>query len=138
MSGLLTKPRVKDLGGGWSLRLLSAREELEARAEGEALASDERDRALCANACLLSRALLKRGKSCFDSGRAVLEALTAGQIADMARRWGEFDRACNPSALEKETVDEAKKAWSARLMSAFSGACSAHSARFPRKSGPER
>jgi len=122
--GLLTRPRVKDLGKGWSVRLLSAREEMEASREGETLAGEGRERALCANACLLARALLKRGRPAFADGREVLEELTAGQIGELARRWAEFDRSCNPSPLDEEELDGLKKALSTRLMSAFSGACS--------------
>ena len=39
------------------LRLLSAREVLEARREGEQLAAEGREKALCANACLIAKAL---------------------------------------------------------------------------------
>ena len=46
-----------DLDNGMSLRLLSALEVLQARREAEELAQSERERALCSNACLLSRAL---------------------------------------------------------------------------------
>ena len=42
---------------GWTLRLLSAQETLEARREAAELAADQREWALCANACLLARAL---------------------------------------------------------------------------------
>ena len=111
--GLLSRPREKDLGRGWSLRLLPAWEAMEARAEGEELAGEGREGALCANACLLARAL--------------------------APRWGEFDRENNPSALDgEEAVDGAKKAWSARLMSAFSGVCSRLLGRCPPRRGPGR
>ena len=54
--GFWTGPdRVKIKEG--ELRLLSAWEALEARREGDALALDGRERALCRNACLLARAL---------------------------------------------------------------------------------
>lgn len=46
-----------DLDNGMRLRLLSALEVLQARREAEELAQSERERALCSNACLLSRAL---------------------------------------------------------------------------------
>jgi len=122
--GLLSLPRTKQLENGWTVRLLSAREELEVRREGEALAGEERDGALCANACLLARALLRDGKAVFSDGEAVLEAFSAGQIAALARQWAEFDRACDPAPWDGEAVDRAKKDWSTRLMSAFNGACS--------------
>lgn len=133
MMGLLEQPGRLELGGGWSLRLLSAWEELECQGEGEALASEGREAALCANACLLAKALLKRGSPAFADGREVLEKLTAGQIAECARRWGEFDREHNAAPWDEKAVDEAKKAWSTRLMSAFAGACSALLGRCPQK-----
>lgn len=137
--GVWNSPRVTRLGDGWRGRLLSAREAMEARAEGEALAAGGPDGALCANACLLARALLRRGRPAFADGAAVLETLTAGQIGELARRWSAFDRACNPSVLDgEETVEQAKKAWSTRRKSAFTGACSKRFTPFPPRRGPGR
>lgn len=121
--GLLNMPRYKSLGNGLSLRLLSAWEELECRREGEELAKEGRDEALCANACLLAHALLWEGKPAFQDGREALKALTAGQIAHLTRQWGEFDRECDPAPWDEKAVEEAKKDWGTRLMSAFSGVC---------------
>lgn len=134
MTGLLNLPRERELGGGWALRLLSAWEELECQSQGMELAAEGREAALCANACLLAKALLKKGKPAFDHGREVLEKLTAGQIAECARRWSEFDRECNTAPWDEKAVDEAKKAWSTRLMSAFAGACSVLLGRCPPRS----
>ncbi len=134
--GLLHQSRQRALKNGWALRLLSAWEELECRREGEELAGEGRDKALCANACLLSRALLKDGRAAFASGKEALERLTAGQLAQLARLWGEFDRECNTAPWDEKAVEEAKKAWSTRLMSAFAGACSRLSALCPPRSGP--
>ena len=137
MGGLLELPRERGLGEGWSLRLLTAREEMECRREGLELAAEEGEgqEALCANACLVARVLRRRGKAVFGSGREVLERLTAGQIARLAGQWGEFDQECDPGPWEEKAVDEAKKGWSARLMSAFSGVCSKVLALFRRRSG---
>lgn len=135
--GLLSLPQVWELEGGYALRLLSAREELEARAQGEALAEGDRDRALWVNASLISHALLKKGRQVFPDAGAVVDALTAGQIDELAGKWGEFDRVCNPSALSEKAVDEAKKDLSTRLMSAFNGACSRLLGRCPGRSGRE-
>ncbi len=137
MSGsILNLPAERALKNGRKMRLLSAWEELEARREGEELAASGRDKALCANAALLSRALLEDdGCPVFQSGEEVLKTLTAGPIAEFARHWGEFDRSCDPAPWDEKAVDEAKKDWSARLMSAFAGACSKHLALFPRRSG---
>lgn len=132
--GVLDLPRRRALKNGWELRLLSAWEEMEARREGAVLARDGKDAALCANAALLSRALLRKGKSAFENGEAVLKALTAGQIAHLARQWGDFDRECDPAPWDEKAVDEAKKGWSTRLMSAFAGACSRLLALFRRRS----
>ena len=137
MGGLLELPRERGLGEGWSLRLLTAREEMECRREGLELAAEEGEgqEALCANACLVARVLRRRGKAGFGSGREALERLTAGQIARLAGQWGEFDQECDPGPWEEKAVDAAKKAWSTRLMSAFSGVCSKVLALFRRRSG---
>lgn len=131
----MSLPRKADLGDGWIGRLLSAREELEAWREGEELASGEDDRALCSNACLLAKALLRDGAQVFQSGEEVLEGLTAGQIEHLARKWREFDRECDPAPWDEKAVDEAKKAWSARLMNACNGVCSRLLGHCPQRSG---
>ena len=137
--GVWNRHGVMDLGDGWKARLLSAMEAMEARVEGEALAAGDRDGALCANACLLARVLLRRGKPAFADGAAVLEELTAKQIGELARRWSAFDRACNPSVLDgEETVEQVKKAWSTRRKSAFTGACSKRFTPYPPRRGPGR
>ena len=108
------------------LRLLSAREVLEARREGDALAQDGRERALCRNACLVARALERKGRPVFEDGQAVLDGLRVEDIARLADEWARFNRECNPSPLDGEQeIQRRKKAWSTRVMSAFSGACSA-------------
>lgn len=121
------------------LRLLSAWEVLEARREGESLAQDGLERALCANACLLARALERRGRPVYASGRQVLDSLRVEEISQLARCWAQFNRERNPSPQGGgEELEEAKKGWSTRLMSAFSGACSVCSALFPPRRGPGR
>lgn len=115
--------RVKVDGG--ELRLLSAREVLEARREGDALARDGRERALCRNACLVARALERNGKAVFESGQAALDGLRVEDIARLADAWARFNREWNPSVLDGEKeIGRRKKGWSTRVMSAFSGACS--------------
>lgn len=139
MESLLSRRDRLTLEDGTQLRLLSALEVLEARREGEELAQGEGERALCANACLLARALEKEGKPLFPSGRAVLEHLSAREVARLARLWDELDRAENPSPEDGEEEARAlKKAWSIRLMSAFAGVCSRHLGPFPRRSGPKK
>ncbi len=85
------------LEDGLSLRLLSALEVLQARREGEAMANTERERALCANACLLAYALEMEGERVFPNGDAVLAGLRMEEIASLAHRWGDFNRSVNPS-----------------------------------------
>ena len=111
-----------------SLRLLSAREVLDARREGDGLARDGRERAVCRNACLIAKALERHGRAVFEDGQDALNRLRVEDIA--------FNREQNPSALEgEEEIRRRKKAWSTRLMSAFNGACSACSALCPPRRG---
>ena len=136
--GLPGLPWWRDLDGGPRPRLLSARGERECRREGEERGEREGDVALCANACLLARALWKDGYPLYESGAEALEKMTAGQIAHFAGLWAEFDRECDPGPWDGEAADEAKKDWSTRLMSAFSGVCSRLLALFRRRSGRGR
>jgi len=137
MESLLSRRDRLTLEDGTQLRLLSAQEVLEARREAEKLAQGDGERALCANACLLARALDEKGKPVFDSGREVLENLSAREVARLAKQWDGLDRAENPSPEDgEEAVQAIKKAWSTRLMSAFAGVCSRPLGRSPRKRGP--
>lgn len=129
--------RRLEAGEGYTLRLLSARETLEAGRESEELARNGREKALCANACLLARALEKDGVPVFPDGGAVLEGLSARRIGDLARRWAKFDRAENPSIREEERAAALKKAWSTRRKNGCAGVCSRPSACCPARSGPQ-
>ena len=93
---LLSGRRRLKLEDGRSLRLLSAMEVLEARREAEELCRNGRERALCANACLLARALERDGRPVFPDGEAALRGMTAGEIAQLAGRWARFDGEENP------------------------------------------
>ena len=115
---MLAGRRRLRLENGRSLRLLTAMEVLEARREAEELGKGERERALCSNACLLSRALERRGRPVFADGRTVLEQLRVEEIEKLATRWGKFNREENPSPTDGEWVVSAlKKVWSMRPMS---------------------
>lgn len=136
MESLLSRKDRLTLEDGSQLRLLSAQEVLEARREAEQLAQSEGERALCANACLLARALEEQGRPVFQSGREVLEHLSAREVARLAKRWDELDRAENPSPEDgEEAAQTLKKAWSTRLMSAFAGVCSRPLGPSPQNSG---
>lgn len=103
------------LGGGWMLKTMPALELLQARREASGLARDRRERALCANACLLARALEdeKTGQPVFPDGKAVLAGLTAEEIGALAARWGAFRRANDPG-LDRLCPDCRSKALEAR------------------------
>ena len=136
---MLEKLERLKLEDGRELRLLSALEVLEARREAEGLARGEAEAALCANACLLARALERGGQPVFADGGAALAGLSAREIGALAGRWAAFDRAENPSPEDgEERLEGLKKAWSTRPMSAFAGVCSNALARFRRRSGPNR
>lgn len=119
-----------------TLRLLSAWEVLEVRREGDALARDGKERALCRNACLIARALERNGRPVFQDGREALDGLRVEDVARLADAWAAFNREQNPSPLDgEEEISRRKKAWSTRIMSAFSGVCSACLALCPQRSG---
>ena len=101
-----------ELENGMDLRLLSALEVLQARREAGELAQEDRERALCSNACLLARALEKSEDHTpvFPNGRAVLAALTVVEIAALARTWSEFKRENDPElGLGEEELEKLKK-----------------------------
>ena len=100
-----------ELDNGMRLRLLSALEILQARREADKLCQEEWERALCANACLLARALeTQEGECVFSSGEAVLSGLRVEEISNLARTWSRFNREENPPlTLNQEQADEVKK-----------------------------
>ena len=96
------------LADGRSLRLLTAREVLEARREGLTL---EGDKALGSNACLLARALVREGVPVYPNGRAVLEDLPPEEIETLAGAWAAFDRRENPGlTTQPDRVEDLKAA----------------------------
>ena len=100
------------------LRVIPAAEVLSARREAAGLAEGAEEGPLCANACLLARALEVDGERLFPSGEAVLEQLTAGEIEALTNRLARLNREVNPSAEEPWEASEArKKALSTRPMS---------------------
>jgi len=111
LSILAEKDRIS-LENGMDLRLLSALEVLQARREAAQLAGEDRERALCSNACLLARALEKTEdrSPVFADGQAVLAALTVEEIGTLARRWSEFHRSADPGlGLDREGLENVKK-----------------------------
>ena len=114
------------LDNGFDLRLLSALETLQARREGMELAGDDRELALCSNACLLARALERSEdrKPVFSDGQAVLAVLTAEEIAALAARWSRFSRENDPGLdLSEEALEEVKKNSVTAPASGCAGGC---------------
>ena len=100
------------LNNGMDLRLLSALEVLQARREAAELAGEERERALCSNACLLARALehSEDHSPVFSGGAEVLSGLTVEEIAALAGRWDAFRRESDPGLdLRREELENVKK-----------------------------
>ena len=85
MLNMTAGPQTMELGGGRRLRLLTAMEVLEARREAADLAADHRERALCANACLLARALEREP---FGAETVELCRITAERCRRTALSWG--------------------------------------------------
>ena len=136
---LLSGPDRLELEDGRQLRLLSAMEVLEARREADWLAQGERERALCSNACLLARALMKDGQRLFRDGSHVLEELTVEEIGALAGQWGAFNRQVNPGAQAGEDQVEAlKKVWSTPGKSGCTGSCCDPFQPCPRRIASER
>ena len=114
------------LNNGMELRLLSALEVLQARREAGELAQEERERALCSNACLLARALeqAEDHTPVVADGRAVLSALTVEEIAALAGRWARFREENNPGLnLTDGELEELKKNSVTAPVSGFDGGC---------------
>lgn len=114
------------LEDGTCLRLLSAWEALEAHREAEALAQGGKERALCANACLLARALegTEDHVPVFADGRAVLAGLTVEEIARLAARWSAFSRENDPGPeLDGAALEQVKKNSGRTPVSGCAGGC---------------
>ena len=138
-ASLLSGPDRLELEDGRTLRLLSAMEVLEARREADWLAQGARERALCSNACLLARALLKDGQRLFRDGSHVLEELTVEEIGTLAGQWSRFNQQVNPGPQAGEDrVEELKNVWSTPGRSGCTGACCDPFQPCPRRTVSER
>ena len=113
MEGSILAQRERvSLGNGMALRLLSALEVLQARREAGELAGEDRERALCSNACLLARALVREEdeRPAFSDGRAVPAGLTAEEIGSLAARWSVLRRESDPGLnVTEEELENVKK-----------------------------
>lgn len=134
---LVGEKRRRKVQDGRYLRNLTAMEVLEAKREALALASEERELALCSNACLIARAWEdEAGFPCASSGEEVLKALSVSEVGRLAGQWAAFESEENPGFSEhEERLEGLKKAWSTRRLSAFVGVCSARLGRSPVRNG---
>ena len=122
---LAGKDRVS-LDNGMELRLLSALEVLQARREAAELVREDRERALCSNACLLARALEhgEERRPVFPGGEAVLAGLTVEEIAALSARWAELRRESDPGLeLSGEELEKLKKNSAPAPVSGCGGGC---------------
>ena len=114
------------LDNGMELRLLSALEVLQARREAAELVREDRERALCSNACLLARALERQEdhSPVFSGGEAVLAGLTVEEIAALSARWAELRRENDPGLeLSGEELEKLKKNSVPAPVSGCGGGC---------------
>jgi hypothetical protein len=103
------------------------------------MARDGRERALCSNACLLARALVRDGKPLFRDGGQVLKQLTVEEIEGLAERWTQFNAQVNPGlSAAQGRIEELKKVWSTPGKSGCTGACCDPFQPCPRKIVSER
>ena len=123
---ILAQRDCVELGNGMRLRLLSALEVLQASREAAELAGEDRERALCSNACLLARALERTEDHTpvFADGRAVLAGLTLEEIAALASRWSAFRKEADPGlTVNREELENVKKNSAATKVTGCGGGC---------------
>lgn len=104
LMGFLVGARSTELGG-YEMRLLTARELLEARREADALDGPPESRGLRSNACLLSRSLLREGVRAFPGGAAVLEAWSAEAIGSAMERYSAMAEMADPPWDDEKQLD---------------------------------
>lgn len=111
-SSILAQRDRLPLENGMELRLLSALEVLQARREAKEMAQGEQELPLCANACLIARALEKAEdrSPVFESGREVLAGMTVREIEVLAERWSGFSQESDPGLeMGERELEQLKK-----------------------------
>ena len=135
---LLAQPDRLRLENDVDLRLLSALEMLQAKREADSLAQTPAEHSLCANACLLARALehAHTHAPLFPDGQAVLAGLTPQEIGSLAERWAGLHQSENPGFnLSQSQLETLKKNSATAPQNAFAGASSNNST--PCRPNPE-
>ena len=125
-SSILARQDRVHLDNGMDLRLLSALEVLQARREAGELACEDRERALCSNACLLARALerTENHTPVFPDGQSVLAGLTVEEIGALAARWAQLRRRSVPVLDVSQTeLVELKKNFAGPPLNGSDGGC---------------
>ena len=125
-SSILARQDRVHLDNGMDLRLLSALEVLQARREAGELACEDRERALCSNACLLARALERpeNHTPVFPDGQSVLAGLTVEEIGALAARWAQLRRRSDPGLDVSQTeLEKLKKNFAGPPLNGSDGGC---------------
>ena len=102
------KRRSESLG---RLTAISAWELFQAQQEALLMTPSGQGFGLCLNACVLCRALVRRGRLVFRSGEAVLQALTEPQLRSLTEQYLERfveRQAVSSSAAVNPNFDEAR------------------------------
>lgn len=90
---------------GYTLRVVTARELLEAREEAGAMDPDSGAEGLCAGACVLARAVIRGGKRVFYSGKAVMEAWSVERIAEELTAYRALADRVDPDCRKQEKME---------------------------------
>ncbi len=92
--------------GNHTLRLLTARELLMARAEARVMLEGEETAGLCVGACILASAVMVRGAQAFSSGKMVLETWSAEKIGEEMAAYRAMANQEDPHCGQQESMEQ--------------------------------